>query len=1123
MTASRPGTLVLPACPPEHRERLTRAAVAWSEPVVIDTYEPETPSVFPMFFDNRVYQGSSGRVYPLPFVERVAEHKVPTSWQAVHLENAYLRVMVLPALGGRVHLAYDKAARYDMVYRQNVIKPALVGLAGPWVSGGIEFNWPQHHRPATYMPVDVSIEHADDGSVTVWCSDHDPLLRMKGMHGVCLRRDSSVLEVKVRLYNRTEQTQTFLWWANAAVRVNDSYQAFFPTDVDYVFDHAKRGVSSYPRATGTYYGIDYPARAALAPGADRLDWYRNIPVPTSYMAVGTRYDFFGGYDHDAGAGVVSWADHHIAPGKKLWTWGASEFGASWHRNLTDEDGPYVELMSGVYTANQPDFSFLQPGETKSFSQYWYPISAIGPVHQATRDVAVHLAADAGQIEVGVAATAPRPSMKIRVYDEEVEIGAWSVDVFPGSPFVVRLPASTSTSNQALRIEVAHDGRVLLNWRRGEVSEEPAPPAALEPRPPSDITSVEELFLTGTHLWQNRHATRSPEPYWRRALELDPGDARSHIALGSMYYSRGEYETARTHALAAVQRLTLHNLNPSDGSAHYLLGLAASRCGLLSEAYEAFSKAAWNTQWVAPARFMAAQLDCRAQRWTMALENLDIALQGDPHHLQCRDLRALVLLELDRGEDATDLLAATLAIDPLDWWAVHASGSALNCDSATCMDVAANYADSGFYSRALAVLDRAAAVAQTERYNGTAALISYRRKAILAQIGIAGGDDDLPPTRFCFPWLLDDHDALVARLRISPTDARAGNLMATWLYAHGRHTEALELWSAIAERGSEDPLVWRALALGAYNVQGDIAAAVVYLGKAVALAPGEGRLLYERDQLAQRSGQPPEERLLILQGHLSTVITRDDLSLELIELLTDTGAPRDALQLLRSRRFQPWEGGEGSVIAAWERTLLALADESMTDGASKTAIRLVEEAMSPPESLGEVRHPLKSSALLWLTLGDALARGGREDSARQAWQEASSAIGDFRDMAVDRFGEATLFSVVACRRLGLDERADTLVAGMEEAATRLAATVAHIDYFATSLPRLLLFAENPHEARQQRVAVLQAEVQWCRGESAAVIDRLDHLLAIDPNARSIRDLRRWLALADKTTSSLVRTP
>ena len=64
-----------------------------------------------------------------------------------------MRVVILPELGGRIHVAYDKRAEYDFFYRNATIKPALVGLAGPWMAGGVEFNWPQHHRPATWLPV----------------------------------------------------------------------------------------------------------------------------------------------------------------------------------------------------------------------------------------------------------------------------------------------------------------------------------------------------------------------------------------------------------------------------------------------------------------------------------------------------------------------------------------------------------------------------------------------------------------------------------------------------------------------------------------------------------------------------------------------------------------------------------------------------------------------------------------------------------------------------------------------------------------------------------------------------------------------------------------------------------
>src|SRR5437899_8103269 len=154
-----------------HRNRGARAQQKVQvrvEDVVLPTYLPALPDKNPMFLEKRVYQGSSGKVYPLPFTDRIAETPIDRVWKAVWIENEFLRAMVLPELGGRIHVLQDKSNGYDLIYNQPIIKPALVGLAGPWISGGIEFNWPQHHRPATFLPVDSEVEEHPDGSKTIW-------------------------------------------------------------------------------------------------------------------------------------------------------------------------------------------------------------------------------------------------------------------------------------------------------------------------------------------------------------------------------------------------------------------------------------------------------------------------------------------------------------------------------------------------------------------------------------------------------------------------------------------------------------------------------------------------------------------------------------------------------------------------------------------------------------------------------------------------------------------------------------------------------------------------------------------------------------------------------------------
>lgn len=761
-------TLDLPGAPADLQMQLDDGrAVAWSEPMVVPTYEPDEPGRFPMFLEQRVYQGSSGRVYPLPFTDRIATEATPHTWQAIHLENQYLRLVVLPELGGRIFIGFDKTASYDFFYRNNVIKPALVGLAGPWISGGVEFNWPQHHRPGTYLPVETKIVQEDDGSVTVWCSDHDPLTRMKGAHGIRLHPDRAVVELAVRLHNRTSETQTFLWWANVAVRVHDEYQSFFPTDVRYVVDHARRAMTAFPAADRPYYGVDYPARNAQNAGANRIDFYRNIPVPTSYMVVGSRENFFGGYDYRAGAGFVHWADHRIAPGKKQWTWGDSPFGHAWDKLLTDHDGPYVELMAGVYTDNQPDFSFLLPGETKTFSQYWYPIHGIGVAHQANLQAAIHMqlaadataavdevgsdaryAAGAQRLTVGVSVTARRPGATVRVENvtDGTVVAKWTRDLAPGKPLVERVGVPDGVGETDLRLAVLHGAVQLISWQprasgarscdaadSDVAAADDEPTVATEPALPEAIASVDKLYLTGLHLAQYRHPTRSPLPYWEEALRHDPGDARVNLALADHHYRCADYALAERHARASIARLTLRNGNPSDTEAFYILGLILRRLDRVDEAYDVFAKAAWDGKWTHAASFECARLDALAGRLDDALARLTDASRTDTDDLRVRALHVVLLRRANMFADADRLLVETRRLDPLDQLTRALSGEPMSTDARTLLDVGQDLAEMGEIDLALALFTAASGTSRNSSGNQTPTA-HYRLARLLDRSG-----------------------------------------------------------------------------------------------------------------------------------------------------------------------------------------------------------------------------------------------------------------------------------------------------------------------------------------------------------------------------------------------------
>lgn len=1134
----------------EHRPDEVRA---WEEEVVMPTYEPAAPDRNPMFLERRVYQGSSGRVYPLPFIDRIAEEQRPRRWRAVWLENAYLRVMVLPEIGGRIHRIIDKTSGYDVVYHQATIKPALVGLAGPWISGGIEFNWPQHHRPATFMPVDVHIERGADGSATVWCSDHDPMERMKGMHGACLHPGRAILELKVRAYNRTADVQSFLWWANVATRVHESYQSFFPPDVHYVADHARRATSAYPLCQGRYYGVDYaerarrgippserPARFVPAHCADQkspagpptyapndLSWYANIPVPTSYMCMGSREDFFGGYDHAARAGIVHIANHHISPGKKQWTWGNHDFGYAWDRNLSDDQGPYIEIMAGVYTDNQPDFSFLMPGETKSWSQYWYPIREIGPACAANLDAAASLRWDEERLRVGVSVTSAFKGARVQLERRGVRKMVWKVDLAPERPFLreCRQPGAGAPGDIGTVLRVLDSrGREILSheFKRRVVG--PVPPGAEEPPPPEVVTSADELHLIGVHLEQYRHATRCPTAYWLEALRRDPGDSRCNNAMGRWFLRRGEFLEAERHFHAAIERLTKRNANPYDGEPYYNLGLclryrldegpgAGDAQDLFEEAYAAFYKATWNNAWRAASHHALAELDSARHEWTKALEHVDRALRLNADNLRALNLKALVLRRLGRPAEARQVIQAILLIDPLDAWALYQMEKGRRCDLQTAIDVALEFARAGFYDEAIAQLAaavKAGARSCDPRNLGASPMAHYAlgwlreragdRAGAIASIRCAMEQ----PADHCFPSRLEEIAILAAAIRANPSDARANYYLGNLLYDRRRHREAIRLWDRAARLDPSFATVWRNLGIGYFNILHRPSRARLAYERAFRADPTDARVLYERDQLWKRIGVRPERRLKELMRHRRLVERRDDLTIELCALYNQTGRHADAARMLAARRFQPWEGGEGQALGQYVRTQLALGREALSCGHADGARGHFEAAMRPPNNLGEARHLLANCSDIRYWLGVALEALGHRAQAKKHWRAAAEFVGDFRDMSVLAFSEQTYFSALACGRLGQTDRMRQLLRGLLAHARQLADAHAEVDYFATSLPTMLLFEDDLRSRQRTEALFLRAQAQLGLGRRAEGRRLMRQVLARDPNHGAASD-------------------
>ncbi len=1039
---------------------------AWKEKVIIPTYEIGKAEKNPIFLEKRVYQGSSGVVYPYPVIESIADEKTDKEYHAVYLENEYIKVMILPELGGRIQMAYDKIKQRHFVYYNHVIKPALVGLAGPWISGGIEFNWPQHHRPSTFMPVDSTIEENADGSITVWVSEIERMFHQKGMAGFTLRPNHAYLEIKGVLYNRTETPQTFLWWANPAVAVNDFYQSVFPQDVNAVFDHGKRAVSSFPIATGTYYKMDYSA------GVD-ISNYKNIKVPTSYMAVNSKFNFVGGYENDTCAGMLHVANHHVSPGKKQWTWGNGDFGRAWDRNLTDADGPYIELMAGVYTENQPDFSWLMPYEEKRFTQYFLPYRELGIVKNASKDLLMNIdKTDDGAVCLKVFATSPQVVDVILKNDNGNIYYSKNVSITPEQIFQEIIAVDNEPLDH-LSLLISSKNKELLYWHAENDEVKRIPDAAQAALRPEEIKTTEQLYLTGLHIEQYRHATYLATDYYEEALRRDPIDVRNNNALGLWYIRKGRFEKAEKYLRTAVRVWQLRNPNPYDGEPLYNLGLALKYQGRYDEAYDMFYKSCWNAAWQDAGYFACAQISMMQDRMDDALDEIDRSLIRNWHHHKARSLKTTILRRLGRMEEALRLIEESLRIDKFNFGCLYEKYLITNSDedlntlrnmmrgeASNYDEVSLDYCAAGCYNESFALWK----IAISEN---AMTPMTYYYLGWCMQNGNIGGAKDIfdqaskISSDYCFPNRLEAILALRAAIINNTQDAKAPYYLGLLYYDKRQYDLSKDLWLQSAKLDEEFPTVWRNLALIYMNKENDGANAVKCMERAFRLDSTDARILMELDQLYKRLHRSHEERLMFLSQYPDLIVQRDDLILEKITLLNQTGEFLKAKQLLDNHIFHPWEGGEGKVPAQYQYSRVELAKVALQNKCYDDAIKLLEECLEYPPHLGEGKLINAQENDFYYFMGCAYEAKGNSFKARNCWEKAIN--GPIEPAAAMYYNDAKpdkiFYAGLALLKLGRVDEAHGRFYKLITYGEHHLFDHVRMDYFAVSLPDLLIWDDS----------------------------------------------------------------
>jgi len=1031
--------------------------------IIIPTYEAGDPEKNPMFLENRVYQGSSGKVYPYPVTEKIQDKKVDKEYTAIILENQYIQVTFLPELGGRIQRMLDKTNNYDFVYYNHVIKPALVGLAGPWISGGIEFNWPQHHRPDTYMPIDYKIKENNDGSKSLIMSDVDKMHGTKIVVSFTMFPDKAYLKLDESFSNPTELPQTFLWWANPAVPVNNHTQSIFPPDVHAVFDHGKRAVSTFPIATGEYYKMDYSA------GVD-ISRYKNVPVPTSYMAAHSNYDFLGNYDYAKKAGLLHVADHHTSPGKKQWTWGNGDFGKAWDKQLTDNDGPYIELMVGTFTDNQPDFTWLNPHEEKHSVEYFMPYRSVGSVKNATINAAINIEKNDDSYQVFAYTTSKYSNAHLLIQSDDKIIKELTFDIDPSTP-LSQIISDINYPLDKLSLSLKDsNGNVLVTYIPENKKIEKIPDPAKPIDKPINIKTNDELFFAGQHLEQYRHASFKPEDYYLEGLRRDPDDERINDAYGLLLYRRGLFNESKKYFQKSIDRTDEHNTNPKSGMPMYHLGLCLVKQNKYHEAFDAFFKATWSYDSKVISLFEMIKLKLRENNFDRALYFAKEALRFNYEDANVRLLAIHTLILMHQQDEALKLLNESLVIDPLNLGLLYEK-SKLNLQSDfelhlnksnnrlnNTLNLATLFTECGLNEDAINVLNAISSNNPMKEY-----YLSYiyqtmglNDKAMEhAEIGATLSPD------YVFPNNLFDIIVLQFINKLNPSDGLAYYYLGNLYYDRKVYDKAEFCWKQCTTLNPDYSMAHRNLSIKYFNKNHDADNAKEELELAFKLDSNNARLVFELDTLYEKLNYPLQDRLDFLIKNESLVNQRDDSYIQLITLLNDLGHYQDAYNRIMKHNFHPWEGGEGKVSTQYKYSLVEMAKLNLYNHNSKAAIEKLNQALIYPDNIGEGKLQTLHDNIVDYYLGMAYKMNGDLSKAKTYFIEATKGIKEPTSMLYynDQPADSLFYQGLAFEQLDDQEKAIAkyhllITYGEKHIFDKISS-----DYFAVSLPDALLFDED----------------------------------------------------------------
>lgn len=997
------------------------------KPLTLPTYEVGMPDVNPIFYTGRVYQGAQGHIYPYQLIDRLSDNKIDKSYHAVYLDNEYVKVCVLPEIGGRILSATDKTDNYEIFYRQTGIKPALIGMLGAWLSGGVEWNIPHHHRPSSFMPIDWNVEENKDGSKTIWVGETELCSRMKWSVGITVYPNRSWVEAKVRIMNRSSFTQSLLYWANVSVHCNENYEVIFPPSTQFGADHHKVYFTKWPIG-----------EAVVGSGKNvNLGWWKNYTgTARSIFAWNFEDNFLAGYDHGKNAGTVHVANHHIVGGKKFFLWGNNSSARMWDKMLSDHDGSYLELMVGAYSDNQPDYSWIGPGETREFTQRWYGIRDIRSVKNATDDAAVNLErVKPNKVFLGFNTTTKYSDAKLFLKQGEKVLFQKTLFIDPAHPFTEEITISKDIRDVELRaILLDSKGHELVSYQPVKLNDKDLPKVIEGTKPVKDYKTVEELYYAGLRVDQFHNARLDAMDFYNEALKRDSMDSRVNAAVGIKYAKTGQWNLAEKFLKRALVRPSKDYTVVKDPEPHYYLGVIYQFLGRYKEASDQYWKATWYPTFQHPAYLKLACIACTQGNMQQAIELIDRSLEVGSHDTKALTVKAYILRKLGKTDEAQQILMQVLSIDPLDYWALSEQ-SFLKGNNANflpdaekqrgngivkiqeLLEMSLDYASLSAFDEAAQLINKAIQIG--EPYSTSALVVYYNgyfnlklgnQKEAEIQCRMAA----TLSTDGNFPFRLEELDIFNTICKFFPSNASVRYYLGNLYYFFGQEDKGIEAWEQSISDNSAFAQSYRNLGFG-YSRHNQLDKAITAYEKAISYNNQDPRYFMELDDIYEKTKKTSADRLKYMEANLSTIMKHDDDVLRLLTLYNETGEYNKAIDIMSKRHFHVWEGG-GEVHGIYTDSHLLKGLDLLTSNSFENAIKEFELADLYPINL-EVGRPDAGGHSMkgYYYMGKAYQKLGKRKEAHNSFSIAANEITNKKYQLI--LSDEMIFKAMAMKEVG----------------------------------------------------------------------------------------------------------